>query len=165
MIQPRKSLRNGRFHGRLLGWRDALLSVMLGIVFVLGGCNARDNIGDIPDTSMHEAARNNDVEALELLKAQGADINARANDGETPMHYAALGDAVEAMKWLKAQGANINAQTQSGYTPMHYAAYKDAADAMKWLKAQGANINAREELDFTPWRSVPVGVGIPRLGL
>ena len=42
-IQPWKSERNGRFHGRLLGRREAVLSVVLGSVFVLGGCQTISN--------------------------------------------------------------------------------------------------------------------------
>ena len=50
--------RNPERNGRLLGLRDALLSVALGSVLVLGGCNVRDNIGDTPDTSVYGAERN-----------------------------------------------------------------------------------------------------------
>ena len=64
------------------------------------------------------------MDAMEWLKAQGADINARRSDGATPMHSAARGNAV--MEWLKAQGADINARRSDGATPMHYAARGNA---------------------------------------
>ena len=87
---------------------------------------------------------------MNWLEAQGADINARDNYGETPMHDAARGDSVDAMEWLKAQGADINARDNTGETPMHDAAWANAVDAMKWLKAQGVDINARNNNHQTP---------------
>ena len=67
------------------------------------------------------------MDAMEWLKAQGADITARDNEGKTPMHEAARGGALDAMKWLKSQRAGINARDNDGETPMHSAAKN------KWL--------------------------------
>ena len=96
------------------------------------------------------AARNNDIEVLEWLAAQGADINGSNDVGEAPMHVAASGNAVDAMEWLYAQGADINARSHDNVTPVFSAAQGNAVDAMEWLYAQGADINARNEWGETP---------------
>ncbi len=95
--------------------------------------------------AMHLAARNGQVAAMGWLKAQGADINGRDDEGDTPMHWAAYGGHVAAMGWLKAQGADINAWDDNGLTPMHSAAYGGQVAAMGWLKAQGADVNTRDK--------------------
>ena len=100
--------------------------------------------------AMSPAARDNDIEVLEWLAAQGADINAWNDEGETPMFSAAGGNAVDAMEWLKAQGADINARHEWGKTPMHRAAANNAVDAIRWLGVRGADINARDEYRHTP---------------
>ena len=102
------------------------------------------------DEAMFVAARDNDIDNLEWLTAQGADVNARASDDKTPTHHAAAGNAVDAMEWLKARGGDINARDSSDETPMHHAARGNAVNAMEWLKAQGADINAQDFDGRTP---------------
>ena len=97
------------------------------------------------------AARDNDIEVLEWLKAQGVDVHPQfSTTGHTPMHIAAMFNAVAAMEWLKAQGADINAQSDTGKMPMHWAAMFNAVAAMEWLKAQGADVNAQARDGNTP---------------
>ena len=101
--------------------------------------------------ALHTTMLSNDIDLMDWIKGQGADINAPIfSAGTTPMHSAAMGNALPAMEWLKAQGADINVQMSDGVTPMHAAALKDAVDAMEWLKEQRADINARDGLDQTP---------------
>ena len=122
-----------------------------------GAHRGRELLSEYGSEAMHWAALYGTVDAMEWLKAQGADINAQDNDGKTPMHDAALGTSVDAMKWLKAQGADINAQDNDDRTPMHGAALGDSVDALKWLKAQGADTNARDRFGNTPMHSAARG--------
>ena len=99
------------------------------------------------------AVRDNDVEVLEWLKAQGADVNEPFMSNITRMHIAAMFNAVAAMEWLKAQGVDINARDADGKTPMHWAAFGNYVDAMEWLNAQGADVNAQARDGNTPMHS------------
>ena len=115
--------------------------------------NARDSSGQTP---MHRVVANDDVDAIDWLKAKGADINARDSFGQTPIHIAAFGNFVDAMESLNRQGANINARDSTNDTPMHMAAVGNSMDAMKWLKEHGADINARNFESCTPMHTAAV---------
>lgn len=68
-------------------------------------------------TPLHEAVYNNDINAIRKLIAQGADVNAKDDWGDTPLHWA---DNVELIReLLKAPGINVNAAGYLGYTPLH----------------------------------------------
>jgi ankyrin repeat protein len=47
--------------------------------------NARAASGHIP---LHEASANGNVELVKLLIDNGADVNARSDDGKTPLDFA-----------------------------------------------------------------------------
>ena len=78
---------------------------------------------------MHIAARNNDVDLLEKLKAQGHDINIRGFNDNTPMHYAAQANAVDALKWLKSQGADPDVWNYDCRTPLDLAKLNNCKSA------------------------------------
>jgi len=58
------------------------------------------------DTPMHVAARGGEVDAMQWLKEQGADVNAKNNIADTPMHLAAGAGHVDAMRLSFELAAN-----------------------------------------------------------
>ena len=63
-------------------------------------------------TPMHAAASGNRAEAIPLLLAKGADINARGDyDMATPLHLAAWNDSLEAASALVELGADMEARS------------------------------------------------------
>ena len=128
-----------------------------------GAHRGRELLSEYGGEAMHWAARDNDIDVLRWLKAQGADTNARDRFGNTPMHEAAFENTVEALEWLKAQGADVNAQDIVGHTPMHMAARGDAVAALEWLKAQGADINVRRSDGDTPMHRAARGDAVAAL--
>jgi hypothetical protein len=71
---------------------------------------------------MHRAVACGYREVVELLIAQGAEVNAQDKGGVTALHIAA-GKGDQAMvELLIAQGANVNALDNVGLTPLHWMA-------------------------------------------
>ena len=68
-----------------------------------------------PDISIHKAARSGNIEAVKLLIANGADVNARDKDGETPLHKASSRGEKEIIELLIAKGADVNAKDNSSH--------------------------------------------------
>ena len=64
--------------------------------------NAPDAAGWRP---LHLAAANNILDALKALIAQGADVNAANNDGQTPLSLAQEKNHREAAALLRRHGA------------------------------------------------------------
>ena len=85
------------------------------------------------------------VVCFELLRAAGADVNARdyrlnvpSYGCERPLHYAARGDP-HLVQLLIESGANVEAESFDGRTPLHVVA---SADAARMLLSAGAYVNA-----------------------
>ncbi|MCI9078123.1 MAG: hypothetical protein HFH68_04225 [Lachnospiraceae bacterium] len=84
-----------------------------------------DNSGT---TAIHQAARNNHWEMLEVMAGKGADVNitedSPAEAGNTPLHTACIYGSAEAVKVLKKHGADDSQQNVNGETPAHFAVMK-----------------------------------------
>jgi|SRR5579884_2045525 len=102
------------------------------------------------------AAKANDVPAMKILMAAGANPNIPTFAGSTPLQAAAgfgiepqvtnfAPDArLDAVKFLVEQcGADVNAKDNQGYTPLHGAALTANHELIKYLIAMGADIKAR----------------------
>ena len=63
-------------------------------------------------TPLHYAADNNSVDAVKVLLAHGADVNALTNTKQTQLHYAAFSNSVDAAKVLLTHGADVNARAE-----------------------------------------------------
>lgn len=58
------------------------------------------------------------IEALKLILARGADVNAANDQGETALHGAAQRGADRVVQFLAASGAQLDARTKRGRTPL-----------------------------------------------
>lgn len=81
-------------------------------------------------------------EILDLLLANGADINAGNDEGVTLLHIITDPDAVAV---IVEKGANIEARDMRGWTPliMHADNQQNGSDVLAALLAHGANPNAK----------------------
>jgi len=113
-------------------------------VELLGGdcVNVKNDFGFTP---LHRAAENSNVDVLQYLVAQGANVNVKNLPGETPLHVAAGRNSnVDVLRYLVAQGANVNVKNLADQTPLHLAARSNSIDVLKYLISQGADVNARD---------------------
>ena len=125
-----------------------LLTTIAAVVLV--GCGNPE-----ADRALLEAARGKislssfgyeeNIEAVKKTLADGADVNAKDDNGWTPLHWAALSGHKEVSEYLITMGADVNAKDGTGMTPLHYAAAFDQKEIVELLLASGADVNAKDE--------------------
>ena len=103
-------------------------------------------------TPLCVAAAYGNLEILNCLVENGADINAATNyvPGVTPLMFAVQESHIDAVNYLLDQGADVNLQQESGYTALHFAAANGYFNALKCLIKHGADVNARDKNNRTP---------------
>ena len=87
---------------------------------------------------------------IKLLIAQGADVNAKTEGGDTPLHFAASMGHKEIAELLIANGADVNAKSQHEHTPLHFAARTGEKEVAGLLIDKGADVNAASRNGKTP---------------
>ncbi|PJZ55500.1 ankyrin repeat domain-containing protein [Leptospira barantonii] len=84
----------------------------------------------------------------------GADVNAKDDDGQTPLHLATYfaEDKKEILKLLLKHGAKINSKNNQGQTPLHIAARGwNRRWLVEYFLSQGANPNIKDKSGKTPF--------------
>jgi ankyrin repeat protein len=120
--------------------KHILITTIAAVVLV--GCGPK-----APDISIHEAARNGNIEVVKQYIAAGVDVNAKNSFGMTPLHYAAGADHKEIAELLIAKGADVNAKNESGSTPLFGVI---DGEIVELLIAKGADVNAKSDDGKTP---------------
>ena len=91
--------------------KHILITTIAAVLLV--GCGSGRNI--------HDAAFWGNIEAVKQHLAEGADVNAKGEKGETPLHGAAFTGRMEVVELLIENGADVNAKDEDGGTPLDYA--------------------------------------------
>jgi ankyrin repeat protein len=88
------------------------------------------------------AALNGKVDAVKVLLAHGAAVNAAEPlRGQTALMWAASEGNAGAAELLLAAGADVKAKSKTGFTPLLFAVRNDHIDAAKVLLQHGANVS------------------------
>lgn len=103
-----------------------------------------DNQGNTP---LHLAVT---TEVADVLLGNGANKNARNNDGETPLYWAARKGNAAVAELLLARGADANSKDQNGEDPLHMAALEGHKDVVAMLLASGADVNGKNRYGQEP---------------
>lgn len=99
---------------------------------------------------LHVAARNGQDEAMQMLLAAGADVNAKSDNGLTALLEAASHGHVETARTLLAAGAEVDATEDARCTSLHFAAERGDETMARLLLDAGADPNARNFSGGTP---------------
>ena len=118
---------------------------------VRGGADLVTPAATTTDSTIADAAKRDDIEAIRALIADGADVNAAHGDGMTGLHWAALNGNGEIARLLIDAGAALEAATRLGaHTPLHVAAKEGQGEVVAILAAAGADPAAVTETGAMP---------------
>jgi ankyrin repeat protein len=109
--------------------------------------NSKDEYGN---SLLHLAAREGNVDIINYLVSEGANVNSRNIADETPIHLAANSGNLDVVIQLISNGANINVKDSIGNTPLHDAAENDHIQIVKYLISQKAEINTQNNGHQSP---------------
>ena len=100
------------------------------------------NEQDALASPLHWAAMNGHAEAVVLLVAHGAAVDAQSDMLGTPLHAAVGFGRMETLQRLLTAGADIEARNREDLTPLIHAIIKNKPEAAAALLAAGADPNA-----------------------
>ncbi len=94
-------------------------------------------------TALMVAAEGENIEAVKLLLAKGADVNAKTGGGVTALHLAANNGNLEIVQLLLDRGASVNDKDPEGNTPLMVSAASGSLNAgiVRALIDKGADVN------------------------
>jgi ankyrin repeat protein len=100
-------------------------------------------------TALYCASRNNHLEVMEYLIAQGADVNKRLGDNTTALMWACKQGQLQAAQLLIKHGALVLPADNEGNTALHHAAGQSNTALVLLLKQAGAT-EPRNSRGLTP---------------
>jgi ankyrin repeat protein len=105
-------------------------------------------------TVLIDAARHGQLQVVEYLLANGADMEIRdlynGKPNNTPLHVAAAYGHKRVVELLLAKGASVNAVDQAGRTPLHIAVGQGFRGVIDVLLTHKADVNAVSDSGQTP---------------
>jgi len=113
-------------------------TVMLASLVIAGGLFAG---AAFAQADLADAAMQRQRETVSRLIAQGADLDARQNDGATALHWAVYYGDTDMVQALLDAGATPDLANRNGSTPLWLAASRGEARVISALLAAGADAN------------------------
>ncbi len=103
--------------------------------------NLKDKNGKTP---LHFACQNNNIEAIEYLFKNGANINEKNINGVTPLQYAAYMGHTGALEFLIKNKVDINSEDNTKRTALDFAILNKKIDIVDLLVKNGIKINLKQ---------------------
>ena len=87
---------------------------------------------------LHQVSRDHDIEKIQSLLSEGANVNEKDWLGYTALHWAIYFGYIDVAKVLLSEGANPNIQSDTGRTPLQIATEMRYEKLVELLRMQGA---------------------------
>jgi len=101
-------------------------------------------------TPLHVAAQNGQLEIVQKLAENGANVNQASNSGITPLHVAAQNEHLAVVQFLAEHGADVNKAKNYGTSPLCVAALNGHLAVVQFLAEFGADVNQATNDGYTP---------------
>lgn len=124
-----------------------VLSSVLLLTLVAG--TAQANTTDVVKDNILEAIQNIDIVSLNVLLAEGADINAVDEKGNTALMLASKIGNPRMVKIILAHNPDINKQSNAGYTALMIASEQGQTHIVEELLKHGADSTLKNVNGFT----------------
>jgi len=111
-------------------------------------------------TDLWNMARTGDLEGLQRMIEQDADVSRRDALGVSPLEWSAMYDHPEAIALLVENGAGVDTRNRQGSTALHAAACFGRTEAARKLIELGADPGATNDRGDTPLQAALVDMGI-----
>ncbi|MCA7010493.1 ankyrin repeat domain-containing protein [Wolbachia endosymbiont of Tribolium confusum] len=104
------------------------------------------------DEELLTAVRDGNLNEVEDLVSQNANVNTRDIYSWTPLHWATFKDHLEIARFLMKKGADINAADKGPYgkKSIHVAAENNSKDIIEFFLSKGVGINDTDKQGYTP---------------
>src|SRR6185503_20457349 len=96
----------------------------------------------------NDATRQNNLEKVLLLLANGTDINAKDQYGQTALMNAAHRGQVELVRLLLEKGADLNTTAKYNLSALMLSLIAGHPDVARLLIEAGADVNLRSNMNF-----------------
>jgi len=117
-------------------------------LLIAKGADVKAKGGESKASPIFSAVTKSRGNLVELLLANGADVNAKDAFAESPLDSAVKEGLPEMVELLIAKGANVNGD--GGTTPLHKSASTGQKEIIELLLANGANVNVTIAFGDTP---------------
>lgn len=101
-------------------------------------------------TAVHRAARDGDLDKIDLALQQGGDINFKDSYSLTPLHWAIIRGHVDVSRRLLERGADPEHRDSDGRTALGVAAWQGIEEIVEVLLEYNANIEAQDAQGLAP---------------
>ncbi|KAL6979982.1 hypothetical protein U1Q18_021633 [Sarracenia purpurea var. burkii] len=109
--------------------------------------NSRDKHSRTP---LHLAAWSGQVQVVNYLCKNKADVGAAAMDDMGAIHFASQKGHLEVVRTLLSSGISVKSSNRKGMTPLHYAVQGSHLELAKYLIKKGAILSAKNKAGKTP---------------
>ena len=97
--------------------------------------------GEYVKRLLHYAAESSTLDVVQYLISEGANVNARTENGRNPLHYAAENTlvSVDVLECLISHGADVHAKDRDGKTPLDCAYQEEKKHILRAAMTQQPN--------------------------